>query len=62
MSRNPFGILSRSPKEWGRKHRKDEDGYRNHRGRGKTDAIAEAALEMLAVEDEDGVPDDWKTR
>lgn len=57
MSRNPFGILTRSPKEWGRKNRKDEDGYRGHRRRGKDDAIAEAAREMLAVEDEDGVPE-----
>ena len=56
-ARNPFAILSRSPKEWGRKARKEEDHNRGFRSRGQQDAIREAALEMLAVEDEDGVSD-----
>lgn len=59
MSRNPWNLTSRAPKEWGRKNRKTEDHNRNFRNRAHRDAIAEAALEMLAVEDEDGVPEGW---
>lgn len=39
MAKNPNGLTSKSPKEWGKTARKHEDHYRGFRARGKADAI-----------------------
>ena len=45
--RNPYGLTSKAPKEWGRKARQEEDQLRGFRRRGREDAVTEGLDEMI---------------
>lgn len=52
MSKNPSGVLTRGPQEWGSKARKEEDRLRGIRSRAEREVIADqlADDDMAAFE------------
>jgi hypothetical protein len=51
--KNPANTLSRSPKEWGSKARKEEDRLRGFRSRGRMDNVNEGLADAEAESEEE---------